>query len=31
MGSIDNLAPEFKQRKKYKFNSAVSMVNTTPE
>ena len=31
MGPIDNLAPEFKQRKKYKFNPAVSLVSTTPE
>lgn len=31
MGPIDNLAPEFKQRKKYKFNPAVSLVGTTPE
>jgi uncharacterized protein (UPF0261 family) len=30
-GPIDNLAPEFKQRKKYKFNPACSLVSTTPE
>jgi uncharacterized protein (UPF0261 family) len=31
MGPIDNLAPEFKKRKTYKFNPAVSLVSTTPE
>ena len=31
MGPVDNLAPEFKQRKHYKFNPAVSLVSTTPE
>jgi uncharacterized protein (UPF0261 family) len=31
MGPIDDLAPEFKKRKVYKFNPAVTMVSTTAE
>lgn len=31
MGPIDSLAPEFKKRKKYRFNPAVSLVSATPE
>jgi len=31
MGPADTLAPEFKQRKHYKFNPAVSLVSTTPD
>lgn len=30
MGPVETLAPEFKQRKHYKFNPAVSLVTTTP-